>query len=118
MRAIILLPCLLFAACAIGGVPSLNAQSAPPAAVAADPNDAAAPPPESKPKRRAPHPAGARNANPARPPDDNPDAPNTAGDPVLQARADCWMAVEKQKAIRNNLDARIAFVDKCLAEHK
>ena len=36
-------------------------------------------------------------------------------DPVVQARAQCWMKVEGQKALRG-LDQRIGFVDKCVAE--
>ena len=36
-------------------------------------------------------------------------------DPVIQARTDCWMAVEHQKSLRG-LDQRIAYVDKCVAD--
>jgi hypothetical protein len=35
-------------------------------------------------------------------------------DPVIQARADCWMMVEHQKGIRG-IDQRSDFVDKCVA---
>jgi hypothetical protein len=35
-------------------------------------------------------------------------------DPVIQARTDCWMAVEHNKSVRG-LDERIAYVDKCVA---
>lgn len=35
-------------------------------------------------------------------------------DPVIQARTDCWMAVEHAKGVKG-LDERIAFVDKCVA---
>ena len=38
-------------------------------------------------------------------------------DPVIQARTDCWMAVEHQKDLRG-LDQRIAYVDKCVADQK
>ncbi|MEA2980872.1 MAG: hypothetical protein QOF09_2695, partial [Alphaproteobacteria bacterium] len=37
-----------------------------------------------------------------------------APDPLMQARADCWMAVEGKKEMRG-IDQRIAFVDKCVA---
>jgi hypothetical protein len=36
-------------------------------------------------------------------------------DPVIQARTDCWMAVEHNKSVRG-LDERIAYVDKCVAD--
>jgi len=36
-------------------------------------------------------------------------------DPVIQARTDCWMAVEHQKGLKG-LDQRIAYVDKCVAD--
>jgi hypothetical protein len=44
----------------------------------------------------------------------DPDAPTPSADPVTQARADCWMKVEGQRALRG-IDQRIAFVDKCVA---
>jgi hypothetical protein len=34
---------------------------------------------------------------------------------VIQARTDCWMAVEHRKNLRG-LDQRIAYVDKCVAD--
>jgi hypothetical protein len=34
---------------------------------------------------------------------------------VIQARTDCWMAVEHQKGLKG-LDQRIAYVDKCVAD--
>jgi hypothetical protein len=36
-------------------------------------------------------------------------------DPVIQARTDCWMAVEHQKGLKG-LDQRIAYIDKCVAD--
>jgi hypothetical protein len=33
----------------------------------------------------------------------------------MQARADCWMKVETQKALRG-IDQRVAYVDRCVAE--
>jgi hypothetical protein len=35
-------------------------------------------------------------------------------DPLIRARAKCWMQVEHQKL--RDLDRRIAFVDKCVAD--
>jgi hypothetical protein len=34
---------------------------------------------------------------------------------LRQARVDCWMKVEHQKGLRN-IDRRILFVDKCVAD--
>jgi hypothetical protein len=39
----------------------------------------------------------------------------TESERVMQARADCWVKVEHQKGLRN-IDGRIAFVDKCVAD--
>jgi len=88
MRAAMLLLCLPLAACAAGELASEQ-----PAAEAANP-----------PARPAPQAATS-------PP------PAAAADPVrlTQARVDCWMKVEHQKRMRD-IDRRIAFVDKCVAE--
>jgi hypothetical protein len=34
---------------------------------------------------------------------------------VIEARADCWMKVEHERGLRD-IDRRIAYVDKCVAE--
>jgi hypothetical protein len=34
---------------------------------------------------------------------------------MQEARVDCWAKVEKQRGLRN-IDGRIAFVDKCVAD--
>jgi hypothetical protein len=110
MRVVSLLLCLslcpLLAGClANGDQPAPAASAAPAAAVAT-------PPPS--PARNSAGPAGgprggattaAARAEPEEPPPD----------PVIQARTDCWMAVEHAKGVRD-LDQRIAFVDKCVAE--
>jgi hypothetical protein len=97
----LLLLCLGLSACAAGGFPGEQ-----PAPVAA-----AAPPPAHSGggggARGGASTAAARAAA-------DPDAPTPSGDPVTQARADCWMKVEGQKALRG-IDQRIGFVDKCVA---
>jgi hypothetical protein len=90
---------LLLAGCAGGTQPAPVAAAAP---------AAASPPP-------APPPTASRRG--ARAPVahiEDPDAPTPTGDPVIQARADCWMAVEHRHELRG-IDQRIAFVDKCVA---
>ena len=44
----------------------------------------------------------------------DPDAPTPTEDPLTQARADCWMKTEKAKL--RDVDARAAFVDKCVKD--
>jgi hypothetical protein len=117
MRAAILPLCLLLAACAGGKLP--GEQPAPQAAnmapaPAAAPSVAASPPPV----RTAGSGGGARGgaSTAAARAEVDPDAPNPGPDPVTQVRADCWMAVEHQKALRG-IDQRITYVDKCVADH-
>jgi hypothetical protein len=99
MRAFALLFCLALVACAGGGkIP--GAQSEPFAAA----TGAVTPPAARSAAQRAPAPAA----------EDNPDAPTPTGDPLTQARADCWMKTEKLKM--RDIDARAAFVDKCVTE--
>jgi hypothetical protein len=104
MRAAMLLLGLGLAACTTGELAGER-----PAAQAAKPQAAAATAPA------APGPsttgAGATTQPATRP------APAAALDPVLltQARVDCWMKVEQQKRLRD-IDRRIAFVDKCVAD--
>lgn len=107
MRRAFLLLCLPLAACATATLP--GEQPAPEAAAAAPP------PAASGPAASAPRPAAraaAAASNPAPPPS----APVPSDtDRLTQARVDCWMKVEQQKALRD-IDRRIAFVDKCVAD--
>ncbi len=109
MRVVSLLLCLVLAGClATGDQPAPNAAAPAPAAIAA------APPPAPSPARSAAGTAGgprggAATAAARGEPEEVPP------DPVIQARTDCWMAVEHQKNLRG-LDQRIAYVDKCVAD--
>jgi hypothetical protein len=115
MRAFALLFCLALVACAGGGkIP--GAQSEPFAAATG-----AVTPPAARSAAAHTTGAGARGGAgtaaqraPAPAAEDNPDAPTPTGDPLTQARADCWMKTEKLKM--RDIDARAAFVDKCVAE--
>jgi len=102
MRAVTLLLCLALAACA-----GRTAETGGASQAAAAPAAAAAPSP-------APGAASAPAAGPA-----SAAAPARSGPPdVLQvqdARVECWGKVEKQRNLRS-IDARIAFVDKCVAD--
>jgi hypothetical protein len=96
MRALILLFCLALAGCAgrtdgAGGAPAAAAASGTAAPSGAATAMAAAPAPG--PIRRS-----------------QPDALQ-----LQEARVECWGKVEQQRGLRG-IDARIAFVDKCVAE--
>ncbi len=116
MRVVSLLWCLVLAGClATGDQPAPGATSpAPASTVAAPPPGATAAAPPS-PAARGPTGSaggprgGATTAAARSEPEEVPP------DPVIQARTDCWMAVEHQKNLRG-LDQRIAFVDKCVAD--
>jgi len=117
MRAVALLLCLGLAACAgkIPGEPAEPLAFAPSAQ--AVPSQAAAPPPNVRTAASGGAHGGAGTASartPAPAAEDNPDAPTPTGDPLTQARADCWMKTEKLKL--RDIDARAAFVDKCVTE--
>jgi hypothetical protein len=107
-----LLLCFLLAGClATGDQPAPQAAAPAPAATAAAPP---APPPPSPARSAAGAAAGgprggATTAAARAEPEEVPP------DPVIQARTDCWMAVEHQKNLRG-LDQRIAYVDKCVAD--
>ena len=105
MRVAILVLCLGLAACAGGSTTS----EAPPFAPSATPAAA----PGSSPARSASPSGGARGGAATAAARAEPvEAP---ADPVMQARADCWMKVESPKALRG-IDQRVAYVDKCVAE--
>jgi hypothetical protein len=80
------------------------APTAQPLAATATPTAASPPAGRRPPATRAAQPA-AQTSPPINP---DPDA-------LTQARVVCWMKVEEQKALRN-IDRRIAFVDKCIAD--
>jgi hypothetical protein len=93
------------AACAAGGLPGGVLPTPTPAAQTPAPAAAGSPP--SGGARGGATTAAARAAA-------DPDAPNPTDDPVIQARADCWMKVETQRGLKG-IDQRIGFVDKCVA---
>lgn len=121
-RALPLLLCLSFGACA-GGVslpnaelPSAAAGTPPPAAAPQTAAAPAAPPQRSGRSTTSGASGGARGGSitaaataPAEPLD-------PGVDPLTQARADCWVKVEANRALRGNVDQRAAFVDKCVAD--
>jgi hypothetical protein len=94
MRILNLLPCLALAACASGHLAG-GAAAGPASPSAAAYAQAAAP--------ETPPASGGDAAAPL-------DA-----DQLTQARVDCWMKVERDK-VRRNIDQRIVFVDKCVAD--
>jgi hypothetical protein len=100
MRAAVLLG-LLLAGCAGGKLPGEQ-----PAPRVAEPT-ASAPPAAAASQAAAAPVATASNAA----------APSGRSDSerVIEARADCWMKVERERGLRD-IDRRIAFVDKCVAE--
>jgi hypothetical protein len=109
MRIATLMLCLALGGCAtnlLPGLPSSDGGAAMPAAVAAGPPPA---PPATRasapPASRGPQSAAQRAAPPQPAPD--PEA-------LTQARVVCWMQVEQQKL--RDIDRRIAFVDKCIAD--
>ena len=105
MRSVALLLCLPLAACAAGGFQGGGFRGAAPAPETPAPAAASWPP--SGGARGGATTAAARAAA-------DPDAPNPTDDPVIQARADCWMKVESQRGLKG-IDQRIAYVDKCVA---
>ena len=65
-----------------------------------------------RPQQAAARRGGASTAARSSAPD--PDAPTPTDDPLTQARADCWMKTETAKL--RDVDARAAFVDKCVKD--
>jgi len=100
MRFAVLLLCLIAAGCAGGpsGPESIFTTSAP---VSAPVEDEPAPPPRSS--------GNTRTAAAAQPPVSDEER-------QTQARADCWMKVERDRANARNIDRRAAAVDKCVAD--
>ena len=105
MRVAALLLALLLAACATAGEEPAPEAAAPPAA------SAVASPPPARSSGSGGGPRGGATTAAARA---EPVAVEAGGDPLIQARADCWMMVEHKKEVRG-IDQRIAFVDKCVA---
>jgi hypothetical protein len=115
MRVVSLLLCFLLCPLLAG---CLATSDQPPAASAVPASTAAAPPPAPP----QPSPASRRAAGSGGGPRGGASTAAAQGepeevppDPVIQARTDCWMAVEHQKGLKG-LDQRIAFVDKCVAD--
>jgi hypothetical protein len=108
MRVATLLLCLLLAACQTTGE-----QPAAEAAMAPAPAASVAP---SPPVARAPGSGGgARGGAVTAATRGGGEPVEVTADSLTQARADCWMKVEGQKALRA-IDQRVSFVDKCVAE--
>jgi hypothetical protein len=113
MRIATLVLCLALGGCATsllpGAQPAPDESAAAPAASAA----VAVSPPAARPTVRNSPPQASRGpqsaAQRAAPPQVAPDS-----DALSQARVVCWMQVEQQKL--RDIDRRIAFVDKCIAD--
>ena len=106
MRVVIVLLCLALAACAGTDAALDTASGANPAATAA-----ASPAIEPAAPSGAPQAARGTSAPPA-------PAPEPVLSPqerVMQARTNCWMEVDKQRALRT-IDTRMAWVEKCIAD--
>lgn len=110
MRVATLLLCLLLAGCLADGN-----QPAPGATSPASASMAAPPPPSPAARSAAGSAGGPRGGGATAAARGEPE--EVPPDPVIQARTDCWMAVEHQKNLRG-LDQRIAYVDKCVADQK
>jgi hypothetical protein len=107
MRVVSFLLCFLLAGCLATGDQPPAPQTAAPVAAAPPP---AVPPPATRSSGGTGGPRGGATTAAARgEPEEVPP------DPVVQARTDCWMAVEHQKGLKG-LDQRIAYVDKCVAD--
>jgi hypothetical protein len=106
MKAATPLLCLLLGACAGGALPGEQAApfaSAKPAASARAVADA----PPLVPSVAAAQPGMA--AHSVEPP------PGSAAERQQQARANCWMKVERERGLRD-IDKRVAFVDRCVTD--
>jgi hypothetical protein len=112
MRVATLLLCLSVAACQTAGEKPA-AELAVPAAPAstANPSTVAAPPVA----RSSGSGGGARGGATTAAARGGGEPVEVTVDPLTQARADCWMKVERDKGLRG-IDQRSAFVDKCVAD--
>ena len=94
---------------AANAVPASTVSGPPASATTAAPS----PPPSPTSRRAAGSGGGARGGAATAAAQGEPE--EVPPDPVIQARTDCWMAVEHQKGIKG-IDQRIAFIDKCVAD--
>jgi hypothetical protein len=109
MRVLSLLLCLILAGClATGDKPAPEAAAPAPAATASAPPQPLPRSPAGPGGGGGPRGGASTAANRGEPEEAPPD-------PVIQARTDCWMAVEHAKGVKT-LDDRIAYVDKCVAD--
>jgi hypothetical protein len=99
----------LLVSCA-GGAVTEGVPGSEPAPAAAEAAAAVTEPAPARPVRSARPGPAIRGPQPHR--DDPPEVAEP--DPLTQARADCWMKVESQKA-KLNIDQRAAFVDRCVS---
>jgi hypothetical protein len=125
-RAGILL-CLVVAGCSGSKLPSGptalraadSAAPAPSAAVAAPVTPVTTAPlsasSQSSPSQTSSAQAPSSQAAPSQVASSQPSSPPLSeSDRVLQARADCWMRVERERRMRD-IDRRVAYVEKCVA---
>ena len=113
MRVVSLLSCFVLSGF-LAGCLATGDQPAPQAAAPA-PAATAAAPPSSPPAARSAAGSGGGPRGGATTAAARGEPEEVSADSVIQARTDCWMAVEHQKSLRG-LDQRIAFVDKCVAD--
>jgi len=120
-----ILLCLVVAACTGGKLPGEQAAlrpSEPAAPAAAAPAPAQTPsislfqtPPAPAPQLASSQVASSQVASSQVASSQPSSQPLAESDRLLQARADCWMKVERERGLRD-IDRRIAFVEKCVAD--
>jgi hypothetical protein len=112
MRVATLLLCLSVAACQTAAEKPAAELAAPAApASTANPSTVAAPPVA----RSSGSGGGARGGATTAAARGGGEPVEVTVDPLTQARADCWMKVERDRGLRS-IDQRSAFVDKCVAD--
>jgi hypothetical protein len=111
MRIATLVLCLALGGCATGLLPGMQPADENPTPIGAA--AAVSPPPATPTARRPSPPPASRGPQSAA---QRAAPPQPAADPeaLSQARVVCWMQVEQQKL--RDIDRRIAFVDKCIAD--